>query len=258
MTIGSVPYLNARPLVTWFTDTEAGRATGVTVVEVVPSALAGMLERGEIDAALLSSIALFRQPGLVYAPGIAIAADGPVESVRVFSKGPLARVRTLALDTSSLTSVALLRILLRNLGVAPDLIPMAPDREAMLAQCDACLLIGDIGYQDPPSATITITDLGALWKEQTGLPFVYAAWIGEPQRLNATLCAYLTAAKAWGLAHLAELGAAEAERRGQTVERAVHYLVDIMRYDIGPREEAALRLFGQRASALGLLSRSEP
>ncbi|MBC8141792.1 MAG: menaquinone biosynthesis protein [Armatimonadetes bacterium] len=245
--IGSVPYLNGRPLMRWFTDTPQGRASGVSVVEAVPSRLAQMLEKREIAAALVSSVELFRAPGLTYAPGCAVIADGAVESVRVFSKVPVADIRRVALDTSSLTSVALTKIILRErYGLSPEYVSCPPDLQAMLADADAALLIGDLGYRDYGTAYVTL-DLGAEWKTLTGLPFVYACWIGYPANLTPELIALLQTAKEWGTQNLLAIADAEHTALDETQARARHYLTDIMRYTMGYREEAALALFGAKS-----------
>jgi chorismate dehydratase len=253
ITIGSVPYLNARPLVRWFYDTEEGRASGIRVVESVPSELARMLERGEVAAALVSSVELFRAPGLTYAPGAAVAAEGPVLSVRLLSRVPLERIRSVALDTSSLTSVALVKILLaERFGLNPQYGHAPPNLERMLAEADAALLIGDLGYREY-DASLHVLDLGAAWYELTGLPFVYALWIGTGVSLTAELTGVLFRAKEWGKAHLPDIARTEYRRLNETYERTLNYLTHIMHYDVGPREEQGLRLFGQKARAQGLL-----
>lgn len=96
--IGSVPYLNARPLTDWFTETDEGRALGANLEFILPSQLAPRLEPGDFAAALVSSVAWIRRPGLSYAPGVAVACDGPVRSVRLFSQVPVARIRRVALE----------------------------------------------------------------------------------------------------------------------------------------------------------------
>lgn len=251
--IGSVPYLNARPLVRWFRDTPEGRASGVRVIEAVPSALAGMLERGELAAAMVSSFELFRRSHLRFAPGVAVAADGPVLSVRMLSKVPIADIGSVALDTSSLTSTALLKILLaERYDLRPRYLPAAPDLDGMLAGADAALLIGDAGYRDYDPA-LHVLDLGAEWRELTGLPFVYALWLGSPERLTPEVVAALGRAKEWGAVHREEIACSEYARLGETYERVHHYLTRIMRYDLGPRELEALRLFGEKARRQGLL-----
>lgn len=251
--IGSVPYLNGRPLMRWFTDTEEGRNSGVSVVEAVPSSLAQRLEAGEIAAALVSSVELFRGPGFIHAPGCAVIADGAVESVRILSRVPIERIRTVALDTSSLTSVALTKIILSERhGLEPEYVPHAPDLARMMGVADAALLIGDLGYRDYGSEYLPL-DLGAEWKALTGLPFVYACWIGYPERLTHDLVRHLQTAKEWGIRNLLAIADGEYRRIDETRERSRHYLTEVMQYTLGQREESALALFGEKVRAHGLV-----
>ena len=251
--IGSVPYLNGRPLMRWFTDTEAGRASGVRVVEAVPSVLAQMLEAGEINAALVSSVELFRVPDLEYVPGCAVIADGAVESVRLFSRVAVGDIRRVALDTSSLTSVALLKIILaERYALLPEYVSRPPDLDVMLRDADAALLIGDLGYRDYGDGYVTL-DLGAEWKVLTALPFVYACWIGYRDNLTPELTHLLQTAKGWGTQNLLRIADAEHAILSETQARARHYLTDIMRYTMGEREAAALALFGQKVRAHNLI-----
>jgi chorismate dehydratase len=253
-TIGSVPYLNGRPLMRWFWDTEEGRASGVQVVEAVPSRLAELIENGSFDVGLVSSFELLRTPGLCYAPGCGVVAEGPVLSVRLLSRVPIADIRTVALDTSSLTSVALVRILLHeSYGLTPEYHHAAPNLDEMLREHDAALLSGDLGYREyDPS--LHVLDLGEGWKALTGLPFVYALWIGRPDRVTPELCQRLQTAKEWGKANLLPIAEREFGRLSESYERTRRYLTEIMHYDVGDREVQALRLFGQKAFQNGLLS----
>ncbi|GIV16801.1 MAG: hypothetical protein KatS3mg022_2236 [Armatimonadota bacterium] len=132
MLIGSVPYLNAKPLVSWF-HTPEGEDRGIEVVYDVPSRLAQMVETGKVACAMVSSIEFFRRPHWQAVPHIAIASTGRVLSVRLFSRVPLDRVRSVALDTGSLTSSALVQVLFARWWQAkPEYISAAPDLEAML------------------------------------------------------------------------------------------------------------------------------
>jgi len=251
--IGSVPYLNGRPLMRWFTDTAEGNASGVSVIESVPSMLARQLEAGEIAAALVSSVELFRRPDLIHAPGCGVIADGAVESVRLLSRVPIGEIRRVALDTSSLTSVALIQILLsERYGLTPAYLPHPPDLNSMLREADAALLIGDLGYRDY-GPDYTVLDLGAEWKALTGLPFVYACWIGFPDQLTPELSATLQFAKEWGIQNLLPIAEREYRSLGETPERTRHYLTEVMHYTLGEREETALRTFGEKVRAHGLV-----
>src|SRR5688572_13368045 len=192
--IGCVPYLNAKPLIDWFHEPECD-ADAVVEYEV-PSRLAVRLREGSLDVGLLSTFELFENPGLTLLPGISISADGPVKSVRLFSKVPFERIESVALDTSSLTSTALIRILLSELyGAYPEYESHAPDLEAMLQRHDAALIIGDLRLFETPAEYVM--DLGEAWKRLTGMPFVYAAWLARPEAVESTR-PVLEKARSWG------------------------------------------------------------
>jgi chorismate dehydratase len=251
--IGSVPYLNEKPLTRWFSHTDAGKASGIEVIYAVPSQLARMLEAGEITAALVSSFEYFRTPGYAIAPGVSISGQGEIESVRAFAKVPWRKIESLALDTSSLTSAALLKILLaEQLDSHPAFLHAAPDLDLMLAQADACLLIGDKGML-ADGTDLNVLDLGRAWLRLTGLPFVYAIWLGKPENITPHLIDSLATAKAWGLTQIDAIAAEEAERIGATVQQCRHYLTDVMDYDLGEEHQQALELFGAKAYAQQLL-----
>src|SRR4029079_16505073 len=125
-----------------------------------------------------------------------IGSEGPVASVAIFTRVPMARVRSLALDTSSRTSVALARILCaRRWACDPALIPHPPDLPSMLAAADAAVLIGDPAlFAEPVSPIVEKIDLGAAWTEMTGLPFVWAFWAGRAGAVDAEGVALLHSA----------------------------------------------------------------
>jgi chorismate dehydratase len=251
--LGSVPYLNARPLTDWFTETEEGRALGAQVEFILPSLLAPRLEPGDFAAGLVSAVAWVRRPQLTYAPGISVACDGPVRSVRVFSQVPVEKIQRVALDTSSLTSVTLTKIILEErFGLTPEYTPMAPELDTMLENHDAALLIGDKGYRDYDKGLVAL-DLGEIWKDWTALPFVFALWIGRPDLLTPALCGQLLKAKEWGVTHLDQVAARRAQEHGESLERAAAYFSHAIVYDLGAREEAGLQLFAEKVRAHGLI-----
>ena len=251
--IGSVPYLNEKPLTRWFSHTEDGRASGIDIVYAVPSQLARMLAAGEIAAALVSSFEYFRTPGYVIAPGVSISGQGDIESVRAFAKVPWRKIESLALDTSSLTSTALLKILLaEQLDSYPAFLHAAPDLASMLAQADACLLIGDKGML-ADGAGLSVLDLGRAWRRLTGLPFVYAVWLGKPENITPHLINALVTAKAWGRTQIDAIAAEEAQRIGAAVPQCRHYLTEVIDYDFVEEHQQALETFGTKAYAQQLL-----
>ena len=139
--LGSVNYLNCRPLVHGL----GGDDDPLFTLRFDPPAVcASLLDAGEIDLGLIPTIAYNDRPGDRVVPGVSIASEGPVASVALFTRVPVREIRTVALDTSSRTSVALTRILcIRRFEIAPAFEPHAPDLASMLAGHDAALLIGD-------------------------------------------------------------------------------------------------------------------
>src|SRR5262249_13870780 len=140
--IGTVPYLNAEPLVAALHDRE--RFPNVLLRSLVPSRLLAALLEGDLDAALVSAAGVLPERGLRILPAGCVAARGEVRSIRVFSRVPLEQVRCLALDASSRSGVALARLVFRcRYDADPDCVTMPPDLDAMLARADAAVLIGD-------------------------------------------------------------------------------------------------------------------
>lgn len=257
MLIGSVPYLNAKPLVTWF-HTPEGEDRGIKVVYGVPSRLARMVAADEVACAMVSSIELFRHPDWQAVPHIAIASTGKVWSVRLFSQVPLERVRSVALDTSSLTSSALVRVLFARWWQAkPEYISAAPNLEAMLRRADAALLIGDQGMLAGAEG-LTVADLGEEWYRWTGLPFVWALWLGRQERITPSLVEALLQARQWGLEHIEQVVRQESERLGAEEGLVRHYLCDVMQYDMTSAHEEGLVRFAEEVGRLELLEQRYP
>lgn len=253
--IGCVPYLNARPLVTFL---EGEETSGVAeCVYDTPARLSGLLRERALDAAIVSSIEALRRPGFSVVPDISIAADGAVRSVRLLSRKPLKSIRSLALDDSSLTSVALCRILLAEQhGVRPTCLAMKPDLPAMLAQCDAALLIGDAALAcESPGYEL---DLGDGWQQLTGRPFVYAAWMLAGTNGEASIVSLLSRAKEWGLERLRQLALDWSDRTGLSRDITVPYLTAVMQYDLDEPKKESLRVFGELCMVHGLLEDSLP
>lgn len=239
--LGSVPYMNAVPLSRWF-ETPEGEGFAKICYEV-PSTLADRLSQGELDVALVSSVEAFRQKETVMIPGIAIASEREVMSVRLFSKVPFERLQKVALDTSSLTSTVLIQILLKELyGVKPEYVSLPPDLNRMLGECDAGLLIGDAGMT-ANAGGLHVMDLGAAWFRLTGMPFVWAVWLANADADLERLTTLLHRAKTWGLAHLEELAVQESIRTSVEQGVCMHYLSKIMVYDLAPRHLQGLERF---------------
>ena len=256
MRIGSVPYLNAKPQVEWFHSADCDIDAALTYA--VPSRLAQMLRSDELDVANVSIFEALQNPGLVIIPGISISAYGAVKSVRLFSRVPLPEIQTVALDTSSLTSNALLQILLKEqFGLSPRYVHHAPDLDAMLSQYDAGLIIGDLKLFDLLPGT-TVYDLGRGWFDLTGLPFVYACWLAREDRASDEMARALTTAKHWGLSRLDELAVKWAERLALPLDRCQDYLIHVMNYDLTPEQLDGLRAYQRKCYEHGLIDAVHP
>lgn len=254
--IGSVPYLNAKPLVDWFHSPDCD--SDAEIVYAVPSELARMLRAKRIDVANVSIFESFRNPNLVVLPEMSISACGAVKSVRLFSRTPLAGIRSVALDTSSLTSAALTRILLaETFGIAPRYRDHPPALDAMLVACDAGLIIGDLKLFDLLPGT-TVFDLGQGWHDLTGLPFVYAAWQAREECVNEEMVATLQGAKRWGETRLGMLAARWSERMDLALDRCSDYFLNVMDYNLTPEQIAGMRLFQSKCHAHGLIEEMLP
>jgi chorismate dehydratase len=254
--IGAVGYLNARPL-TWALDRSPERWQ---VRYDVPAVCAALLHRGDTDLGLIPSIEYLQSPDYRFVPGVGIGSRGPVASVALYTRVPLEQIRRIALDTSSRTSVTLIRVLCRHhFRIAPDFVPHGPDLAAMTRDNDAGLLIGDPAFDaDHTALGLEKIDLGEEWTRMTGLPFVYAAWTGRTGAIAPQDVAALQDAQAEGLrsteAIAAEYGRGDAER----TRRAAVYLRDNVKYGLGRDEAAGLQMFLDYAADMGLAPRRRP
>ncbi len=142
----------------------------------LPSSCARELQAGKADIGIIPAAAYTQIPGLEILPDVAIASKRDVRSILLVSRLPIDEVRTVALDTSSMTSVALTKVIFEKwLGGGRTFTPMAPDIDDMLATHDAGLLIGDPALQIDRSRYYTL-DLAEEWIRRTGKPFVFAFW----------------------------------------------------------------------------------
>ncbi|MBX3748011.1 MAG: menaquinone biosynthesis protein [Verrucomicrobiae bacterium] len=227
---GSVPYLNAAPLV---------RGIEHRLRLAPPSDLAVSLRLGELDAALLSVTEALLHPGYDILDGPCVASDGEVHSVFLAHRQPLDCIQTVFCHTASLTSVNLLRVLLAERGLRPALRPLPePDRAP---DHDAALLIGDpaIAFRHL-HPDLPVWDLGLAWQQLTGLPFVYAVWVLRRDADTTSLRAELQSAALRGQREL-DLIIESAPERDAAFRR--RYLTRHTRHHLGAREKAGLARF---------------
>jgi chorismate dehydratase len=246
--LGAVEYLNARPLVYGLE-----LHPEFVIRYDPPSKCAALLHEGSIDVGMIPSIEFLRGGSYRAVPEIAIVSEGPVASVAVFSRTPLSGVTSIATDTSSRTSNALLRVLCYEIfGIDAEFVPMPPQPAEMLRWHDAALVIGDAAlFFDHEAAGVDKIDLGEHWTAMTGLPFVWAFWAGRPGVLTGSNVRTLIEAAEAGVVASDSIAAAycglDRAARGQ------QYLRDNIRYKWGDRETNGLLAYYELAVKHGIV-----
>jgi chorismate dehydratase len=195
--ISAISYLNTAPLMWDFEHGEVGVEASheFDISYTLPSACARALEAGTADIGIIPAAAYTQIPGLMVLPGVAIASRRPVRSIILVSRIPVDQIRTVALDASSMTSVALTQIIFEKwLGGGRTFTTMEPAIDKMLAQHDAGLVIGDPALQIDRSRYLTL-DLAEEWIRHTGKPFVFAFWAVRQQALCGDSRPRLSAAR---------------------------------------------------------------
>jgi len=257
--IGAVSYLNTKPLIYGLRDRLAG--LGELTLNL-PSRLAEDLAADRLDVALVPSIEFLRgiPAGYRVVSNAAIACRGPVWSVRLMSRVPMAKIRTLALDDGSRTSAAMTRILLaEQFGITPETVPLAMEQDPDSTSTDAVLVIGDRAMHPPSGIYEEIWDLGERWCAWTGLPFLFAMWVARNELVKSPqLARVLSQSRDDGLANLDGIARREAGPHGLTVAALHHYFAANLHFKLGPRELDSLELFRQKASRLDLLNPVRP
>lgn len=243
-------YLNTWPLVWGFLH---GPQRGLFDFRFdLPAECARALGSGDAAIGLVPCAELDRL-GLDFVPNLGIACEGAVRTILIISKRPYGEIRRLAVDTSSRTSVALSRILLaEKYGCRPEFVPMAPEMESMLAECDAALIIGDPALHiQPETLPYRTLDLGAEWVEWSGLPMVFAVWAGRKEVLTAEVAEAFAGSYGWGRTHTEEIVARAVSERGFGAEAARTYLTRQIVYELGARHLEGLALFRRLVREMG-------
>ncbi len=242
MVVGSVPYLNAVPL-TWALHKIGFRGT---LVFGTPAQLSSWMEQGKIDAGLIPVAEYLRGVGSGIVTGVSLAADGAVRSVLLVSKVPLFQLETVAVDKGSRSSVMLLKVILaERYGNVPVLFPMEPDLEAMLSRADAALLIGDAALSAQIQPRWQVIDLGQAWKELTGLPFVFAAWVLREGVNETELAGWLVRSKVEGLRNIDAIVVEESRKRNLDASFVRRYLTECIRYDLTESHIESIQTFNR-------------
>ena len=257
--ISAISFLNTAPLMWDFEHGEAARDFAIEYT--IPSACAAALAANQADIGIIPAITYAEIPGLVILPNIAIAAKDFVRSILLVSKKPIEQVGTVATDTSSRTSVALLQVLFTKFfGGHRQLTPHAPHLEAMLQHHDAALLIGDAALEITVGKEYLVYDLAHLWHERTGQPFVFAFWAVRLDSLDRTprhldLVKVFQQSRDHGLepANL-RIIAQEWSPKVKLSESDIYtYLTENIHYYLDRQNHAGLQLFLRYSQEIGLI-----
>ena len=259
--ISAISYLNTAPLM-W--DFEHGMANPhFEIGYTIPSSCAGALLDGSADIGIIPAAAYVTIPDLVILPGVAIAAQRAVRSILLVSKVPLEKIRTVALDTSSMTSVALTKVIFAKwMGGVRAYTAMPPKLDEMLREHDAGLLIGDPALQVDRSRYYTY-DLAEEWIRLTAKPFVFAFWavrkaalLGAPTDLD--LAAIFQQSRNHGLepGSLDEIAKSWGPRLHLGEAEVKNYLTQNIYYYLDSGCLQGLRLFYRYAAEVGALPRA--
>jgi predicted solute-binding protein len=280
--ISIVEFLNTAPLVWGFTD---GPLSGKYDLSFsVPSQCAESLRAGDVDLAIIPAIEYQRMENVVALPDMAIAADREVRSILVVSTRPIEKVKKIALDTSSRSSAALVRLLAaERWKIRPEFVDAAPDPPEMLGEADAALVIGDPALRislkldalagrspsgeqccqgDPDDMpvpgfeTLYVYDVAYQWREMTGKPCVLAFWTGRRDAVTPEVTSDFMSSKQYGLARIREIAEGASIKLDLPVRALERYLTENIQFDLNSDRLAGLELFFEKSAAAGLIPRA--
>ena len=277
--ISIVEYLNTAPLVRGFTH---GPLRGKYELSfTVPSQCAEALRSGAVDVAIIPAIEYQRIPDLVILPNLSIASKKSVRSLLLVSKKPIQEVARIALDRSSRSTQALIRILCEKFWrIKPEFFEAAPDLPAMLQQSDAALLIGDPAlrlaiacsqgtHRDASDDTVSTASIAGLsgngpvyiydivekWRAMTSLPAVLAVWAARSSAVTPELVQDFQNSLAFGLEHVDAIAAEAAAEMKLPAGDLRRYLLENIDYHLDEENLRGLTLYYQFAAKLGLIPR---
>jgi chorismate dehydratase len=248
--IGSVRYLNSRPLI-------AG-LEGVRLEH--PSVLARALSAGELDVALVPVVEALRAPAGTYqfVDGVGIGSWGPVYSVFVAHREPAETWRQVVADPASLTSVHLLQVLLRMVG-NPSAEMVCQEKSSASQRDAASLWIGNqaiaLRQNTSPEEGVQFWDLGEVWSERTALPFVYALWVMRKDALESRAREVAAAFRAVAVRGLSLRDQLAREEPEFGVDFARTYLNEHIRFELGEGQKRGMERFDSELQSAGLLPR---
>ena len=257
--VSAISYLNTAPLMWSF---EHGPRTAelskrFDVEYTIPSRCAQMLAEGSADIGIIPVAAYTSIAGLQILPDVAIASKQAVRSILLVSRKPLDQIRSVALDTSSRSSAALIQVLFaKHWQQEAEFVPATPILDEMLNRHDAALIIGDPALQVDRSRYLT-WDLGEEWRSLTGKPFVFAFWavraVAAAQEDLPTIGDYFRNSRDEGLKHIEEISEEWAPRLSLSRLEIVRYLSENIHYQLDEESLSGMKLFFRYAAELNVL-----
>ncbi|MFB7863957.1 MULTISPECIES: menaquinone biosynthetic enzyme MqnA/MqnD family protein [unclassified Streptomyces] len=255
--VGHIQFLNCLPL--YWGLARTGTLLDLDLTKDTPEKLSERLVRGDLDIGPVTLVEYLRHAGdLVALPDIAVGCDGPVMSCVIVSQRPLEQLdgARVALGSTSRTSVRLAQLLLaERYGVSPEYYTCPPDLGLMMQEAEAAVLIGDAALRaslhDAPRLGLQVHDLGLMWKDWTGLPFVFAVWAArkdflarEPETVREVHQAFL-ASRDLSLEEVAKVAEQAARWESFDAELLERYF-RTLDFRFGPEQLAGVREFARR------------
>jgi chorismate dehydratase len=255
--IAASSYLNTAPLVWSFLH--GSRQDAVELfTHKAPARCAEMLSSGEVDGALVPVIEYQRIPDIAIVPDVCVGARSAVRSVVIASKlNNLKKVKRVALDDSSRTSVALVKIIFREfLGFEPEWETSPPDLRSMLEHNDAALIIGDPAMKIPRNQ-LRVFDVATLWHDFTGFGFVFAMWMISTSHAEQIRAIDFKTARDEGLGHLDQIAAQYADQIALSRDEIKDYLTRNIAFRMDEEMNKGLQLYFDLARKYKLIETSK-
>lgn len=260
--VGHIQFLNCLPL--YWGLARTGTLLDLELTKDTPEKLGERLVAGDLDIGPIPLVEYLRHADDLYAlPDIAVGCDGPVMSCVIVSQVPLERLdgARVALGSTSRTSVRLARLLLaERYGVTPDYYTCPPDLGLMMQEAEAAVLIGDAALRaslhDAPRLGLAVHDLGQMWHDWTGLPFVFAVWgvrrdylAREPETVHQVHRAFL-ASRDLSITEVAKVAEQAARWEAFDEEVLERYFTTLI-FELGPRQLQGVEEFARRTGDPG-------
>lgn len=256
--IAASSYLNTAPLI-WSFIHGSQRDAVELITDAAPARCAELLANGEVEAALVPVIEYQRTPDLVIVPDVCVGSRSAVRSVVLVSRlNNLKKVKRVALDNSSRTSVALVKIIFREfLGFEPEWEVSDPDFQSMLRKADAALIIGDPAMKIPRDQ-FRVFDLATLWHEFTGFGFVFAMWMARKEGAETIRGIDFAAARDEGLMHLDDIVSQSQGELGLSEKEIKQYLTENIAFRMNEEIENGLKRYFELTARHRLIDATRP